>query len=719
MRTGRYCMAELFCNRYIDQLVIPEIQRDYVWGPDQTKRLMGAILENFANWKNANENSPFTIISGEDSSSSQIEHEDVKSLTAEFTSLYARRRYGTNIGFVYAYNDGDLPGQYYLIDGQQRLTTIFLALLAVASRCNDLKERFRARYCLQSSMSELDTRSITTKLDYRLREHTSEFLHHFVPYLLERPSAADQLRQQSWYRLKLNGDKTVNNLIANFQVIYDSLDATMSPATISSFFEYLENLVEFWYFDTNESAQGEELYIYLNARGENIAMNENLKALLLAQVKVSTEKDSWGKIWEQWQDFFWQRRGYGLATGGDNPNADRGFNSFLNCIKYLEILRSKKGNISPEVIKKYWCSLGWLEEKRIEFQREYTYSGWVDSWFNEIWIILNDTKMTNWDVDLNDKNKSTEHNRMVLLWGSFLSVVCSLENVGDKWEGVDHIKVFRTIRVFWLRYNNFNRAVGSLPESVNSMLLDSQKMFASSELNEEFAKWKLLRNRPEEERREFESTIWKIEDHPLNLKGRDLQGINISHVIDLDSSLTLETLKKVEEKFYKLFPIISQDADNVLRMTQELLYVRVVQALLYYGEFWSRDTPWYYENYNLGDWRRTIRGKGSLEVNQVTSTSTVFRSFFNDFIQTQQTIDEFLTCKQGSEEVNPSSETNLRKALIWYSEKAGKEFLKKGWYVAVNGPERDSHFKSLYAIWNTKGDFKGYQGNQKMADQIS
>ena len=75
-------------------------------------------------------------------------------------------------------------------------------------------------------------------------------------------------------------------------------------------------MVDFWYFDTGISAQGEELYIYMNSRGELVQSNENLKALLLEKLNEA-EKNKWGKKWEDWQDIFWKHK-------GKNRNADGG-----------------------------------------------------------------------------------------------------------------------------------------------------------------------------------------------------------------------------------------------------------------------------------------------------------------------------------------------------------------------------------------------------------
>jgi hypothetical protein len=235
---------------------------------------------------------------------------------------------------------------------------------------------------------------------------------------------------------------------------------------------------------------------------------------------------------------------------------------------------------------------------------------------------------------------------------------------------------------------------------------DPSLLGKGGETSEERAKWDFLANRPDDERRELEATIWNIEDHPLNLNGRDLGGINLTHLVDLTTA-DLGRLQKVREAFYKLFPPEEGPSSETKK--------KVASALLYYGVFWNRISPWYYKNYNLGDWRRTIRGKGSEETRD--AGGTVFHRFCEEFIREGISLDEFLETKKGSLPIDLDSEMNLRKAIIWYSEKLGTRVLVKGMYVAIEwGEQSDEHFVNLPALWNTQGDFRGTHGNRRIAD---
>lgn len=714
MRTGLYSVAELFGNRHIEQLVIPEIQRDYVWGKQQVEHLLGSILENFNAWQE--QMAPTLKVLRSDADAGAVDGDsEIQSLQAEFAEFHARRMHSTNVGFIYAYSDDDLPGQCFLIDGQQRLTTLYLALLAAAARNEDLKERFRARYCLCSQESEEIKAVVPTRLDYRLREQTAQFLHQWVRHLLEAGDEPPPVKDQSWYLKRLDSDTTVQNLLGNYETIQTRLNDALVDVDPGSLYKYLEDLVHCWYFDTNESAQGEELYIYLNARGESITDNENIKARLLATLSDAAEKESWGRLWEEWQDYFWQKRNVGVSGDVENPNADRGFNSFLSSIENLEKLRASGAGSAAKVdldtIRKYLDILRLLEEHREPFKAHYSYADWVDTWFTELWKIFNQTEAVEW-ADFNQRSKSAAHNRIGLVWGSLLCVFRALEKATGDSNGLDLNRIFRSIRVIHLRFHNFSVAIASLGDIVDGLLGTDATSFSdlAGVTREERGKWNFLFDKPEHERRQFESVIWKIEDHPLNQNGRGLDAVNLTHLVNLEGQVSLQQLEAIRDAFYDLFPL-GETASETTRK-------KVASVLLYYGPYWNLVSPWYLENHDLGDWRRTIRGKGSEE--RSGGGLPVFRVFFEEFLQAKQSLDDFASMKKGSEPVNPETDKDLRKALIWYSEKLGPRFLREGMHVEIKTSEwwaHDVHFPDLCVLWNTNGNFRGYSGFQKMSDQ--
>jgi len=620
MKAGKYSIRELFVNNYIDQIIIPEIQRDYVWGHEQVIGLLETILEDYLAYNNG------TV-------PLETNDPEIKNL---FESFYKKQKFSSNIGFLYAYNDPEYVGKYFLIDGQQRTTTIYLILLAICVKTD--KTAFEKYYFSNDAL----------KVDYKVRDAAHTFMQKFVQYMLNDGDPTEtSIKQQYWYFSSNDLDPTVHSIIQNYSHIFDFLDR--NDLFTPDFLHYVQHLIEFWYFDTNLSDQGEELYIYMNARGEQIQSNENLKADLLgkltaddlAAVEQRTDyeetknldglKNYWGKQWENWQDFFWQRK-------GNNENADIGFNEFINCIAGLELYKRKLAGenghqskvnelLNLTSIERYLNALAYLENELDSFCAQYDYVEWVKDYNDLIWSYLNKTikRNANWFADFKDRNKNDDRNNMVLLWSLFYYYETNFENL-------KHDEFYRVMRFFYVRYHNYNRSVSTLKKTIDLISINGiidtieNELGVSDENPEEETDTKL---RTDEERlkytflsgmiaepeklKQYESLIWKIEDHKYNLDGSYLKNKNISHLVDFPASPTLEELKKICDRFYLLMSFAEGFEEE-----------KLVTLLLHYGEFWRRVTPWYYYNFEFNAWRRIIRG--------ADGDGTAFNKFFAEFL---------------------------------------------------------------------------------------
>ena len=295
MKTGRYNIAQLLTSSEVEQIIIPELQRDYVWEERNVKNLLVSILENY---KSKIEQS--LII--KDTVGNNIEPDIIDYLNEE----YMRLRYSTRIGFIYAYHERTLAGQYYLIDGQQRITTIFLVLLALYRRSNNI-EIFRKLY--------FDAN--VPKLDYKVREVAHYFLVDFINFELTKVNNSDTFKESSRYYCEYDKDVTAMTIYKNY---YDIIVPMLAEYDVYSLIDYIENYIEFNYFDTNMSEQGEKLYLYMNSRGEALSPQEKIKSIIIRRSKNKLEA---GKLWEDWQNFFWRTK------SPNDENADRGFFEFL------------------------------------------------------------------------------------------------------------------------------------------------------------------------------------------------------------------------------------------------------------------------------------------------------------------------------------------------------------------------------------------------------
>jgi len=288
MHTGRHHLVEFLEFANLDQFIVPEIQRDYVWQKDNIIDLLSSFKDGF---DNQNGDVPY-------------------------------------LGFIYAFKDKEYAYRYFLVDGQQRMTSVYLLLLISYHKAGK-KLPF---YLVKDDK---------LKLDYKVRQATHDFFADLVSHCQLHPFSPNLvIRDQVWFHRAYENDMSICNIISNYEAIRAWLDQFDQPQLIK-FLTFLEDKVELSYFDIEDGREGEELYIYMNSRGRQLEINETIKARFLAQLPSPNDHLDWGRKWEKWQDFFWVHR-------GDNPDADATFNEFLRQVQIIQmcILNNKAEDIS-------------------------------------------------------------------------------------------------------------------------------------------------------------------------------------------------------------------------------------------------------------------------------------------------------------------------------------------------------------------------------------
>lgn len=228
-------IQELLENEY---LVVPEIQREYVWGK-------------------------------------------LKDVTEQF--IFSLQNKSMNVGFLYSYS---FHNQKYIIDGQQRFTTLVL-MLYYAAQTQNREDDFR-------SLLKVDTPKLS--FTYRVRSNTEQFMKDLFGSGLYK---GEEIRKSKWYHDFYRSDLSISSMI-------DFLDSLSKSHFNLPYEEILK--ISFWYYSVEETSLGEDLYITMNSRGRILDNAEKLKPLLFKKTKIGEEKcKNWGKMWDDWEDFFYQR----------------------------------------------------------------------------------------------------------------------------------------------------------------------------------------------------------------------------------------------------------------------------------------------------------------------------------------------------------------------------------------------------------------------------
>lgn len=269
----QYTIGQLFENY---TLFVPEIQRDYVWGA--TENYKEVLL-------------PF--------------------LQAIDSNLKGNKMY--NIGFLYSYTNSKVEN--YVIDGQQRFTTIVLLLYVLSVREHIDFTRY------------LRVNEPTMRFTYNVRPQTETFMRR----LFESGRVSkEEITIQNWFMPAYSSDTSITSMVNAVDLLSTALD-NLSRIT----FEKVLNQVCFWYFNVDETSQGEELYITMNSRGQKLTESEQIKPHLFDkwQKEKAQYQDNvdYGKLWDTWEEKLYSKKGeHGISS------VDIAMNTFLRVVYEME-----------------------------------------------------------------------------------------------------------------------------------------------------------------------------------------------------------------------------------------------------------------------------------------------------------------------------------------------------------------------------------------------
>lgn len=330
-------MEEMSVFRLLGQynFIVPEIQRDYVWGKDENKQVLEAFLKDIIE-KNESISKDFekSIDAFKHEVDSHIQTENGISVIQQLQNALTEieSKLSMNIGFLYSYRpsyylNNDSSEDVYLIDGQQRFTTLVLSLMFFALKEDESNANTK---CIDEFRRLFKINFIAEKnaFDYRVRAVT----HHFLLEMIEKvndPSDLRTISQKNWFIKVYRNDESIKSILGTIDKLFKTFSKNEIP-----FFQFILHRVKFWHFKTEETSQGEELYITMNSRGKDLSKNEILRAKLFREVEPEHIME-WGTKWENWQDFFW-------ANKQNNRDADNGFNEFLRWVQILSMISSSK-----------------------------------------------------------------------------------------------------------------------------------------------------------------------------------------------------------------------------------------------------------------------------------------------------------------------------------------------------------------------------------------
>lgn len=186
---------------------------------------------------------------------------------------------------------------FYPLDGQQRLTTLFLLHWFIAYKENKLEDN--------------EIKEVLTKFTYETRTSSREFCEELINKGItceKGQTISEQIKDSSWFFLSWKKDPTIKAMLTMLDAIEKKFKDT------KEIWNKL-NRITFQYIELENFGLSDDLYIKMNARGKALTPFENFKAKFEQHIKqngwennVKPNETFAHKIDTEWTDLFWKYR---------------------------------------------------------------------------------------------------------------------------------------------------------------------------------------------------------------------------------------------------------------------------------------------------------------------------------------------------------------------------------------------------------------------------
>lgn len=288
-----------------------------------------------------------------------------------------------NLDFIYGSVEGSVITRFSPLDGQQRLTTLFLLHWYTAWR-DGCSEIFKTLLCTDGC----------SRFSYSVRPSSAEFfdtLINFEPACEPEQVAklSSLIKNQSWYFRHWRLDPTIQSVLLMLDSIHDKFISAKGAYARLTNEDY--PAITFQLLDLANFGLSDDLYIKMNARGKPLTPFETFKARFEQELEsqfagefrtIGDERFSVSEYFSRrmdtvWADFFWAHR-----DSETNLYDEAVMNLFRAVIMITR---------DPEK-KSYNKEIGDLKNSSLKSSFSLFHSrGWLDRAFSEGLILLLET----------------------------------------------------------------------------------------------------------------------------------------------------------------------------------------------------------------------------------------------------------------------------------------------------------------------------------------
>lgn len=232
--------------------------------------------------------------------------------------LHAAATGGEPVGLDFVYGEVE-DGTLRPLDGQQRLTVLFLLHWYVASR-----------------MGHIEDAAPWASLSYATRPSARLFCERLAAASLpDHCAPGGWIRDQPWYQWTWRHDPTVQSMLVVLDTIHERFRADDLTDVWARLTDPDTPAISFHVLPIDDMGEAEELYIKMNSRGRPLTEFEDFKAQFERIIEDHERADEFAaKVDGEWSNLLWP------IHGGDNLVDDE----FLHCLEFvIEICEWRAG----------------------------------------------------------------------------------------------------------------------------------------------------------------------------------------------------------------------------------------------------------------------------------------------------------------------------------------------------------------------------------------
>ncbi|HCH5919349.1 DUF262 domain-containing HNH endonuclease family protein [Vibrio diabolicus] len=261
IKSEKIHVKDIFSNMWFR---IPEYQRPYVWGSDEIDDLLDDLTFAHAN------------------------KPEQDYFLGSF--VYQSKKAGSAPGLKFDEND--------LLDGQQRMTTLFMLFACIRDLSNDSELKEVCQPSIYQKGNKFDGIPERTRITFAIRQEVQDFVDLFIK-TDGGTNDEEALRQL----VKTTTDRSVSNMARAVLKIRTDLSSMVNNPEIEfdlpSFYGFIRKNVLLIYVATEDLDDAFRLFTILNDRGVPLRNSDILKSTNLGALTDEEDKVRYAKLWEE------------------------------------------------------------------------------------------------------------------------------------------------------------------------------------------------------------------------------------------------------------------------------------------------------------------------------------------------------------------------------------------------------------------------------------